>query len=56
MYVIKCDLCKKKIKNEPIMAGVGLFPRIELCKKCGKPILNFLRKYKLIDKKAKKLE
>jgi len=38
------------------MAGIGLFPKIELCKKCGTPILNFLKKHKFINKKEKKLE
>lgn len=56
MYVIKCDLCKKEIDGESIIAGIGLFPRIELCRKCGNPILNFLKKYKFVNKKKKKLE
>lgn len=54
MRVIKCDLCKKKIKSEPITAGFGFFPKAELCKKCGAPILKFLRKYKFIERKSKK--
>jgi len=48
MRVIKCDLCRKKIKNEPVTAGLGIFPRAELCKKCGSPILKFLIKNKFI--------
>lgn len=51
MRVIKCDLCKKNIKGEPITAGVGIFPQVELCEKCGSSILNFLKKHKLIKSK-----
>jgi len=38
MRIIKCDLCRKEIKEKPITAGVGYFSGIELCEKCGKPI------------------
>ena len=48
MRVTKCDLCKKNIKDEPITAGIGIFPKAELCEKCGKPIKNFLKKHKFI--------
>ncbi len=48
MRIVKCDLCKKKIKGEPITAGIGFFPKVELCEKCGYPILKFLKKYKFI--------
>jgi hypothetical protein len=51
MQIIKCDLCKKKIKGEPITAGIGFFPKAELCQKCGSSILKFLRKHKFIEKK-----
>jgi len=49
MKVTKCDLCKREIKGEPVTAGIGFFQRVELCEKCGAPILRFLRKHKLID-------
>ena len=48
MGIIKCDLCKRKITGEPITAGVGLFRIAELCKKCGFPIVKFLKQHKLI--------
>jgi hypothetical protein len=51
--ITKCDLCKKKIKGEPVIVGVGFFKRFELCEKCGGPILKFLRKHKFIEKKNK---
>ena len=56
MRVIKCDRCKKSIKGKPITAGVGLLSTVELCEKCGYPILKFLRKYKFVETKKKKLE
>lgn len=49
MRITKCDLCKKKIKEEPITAGFGIFPKAELCEKCGTPILKFLKKHKFIE-------
>jgi len=55
MRETKCDLCKKKIKDKPIIAGIGFLEGAELCDKCGRPILEFLRKNKLIeDKKSQK--
>jgi len=57
MRVIKCDLCKKKIIKEPVIAGVGFLSRVELCERCGTPILKFLRKNKLVENvKNKKME
>jgi len=53
MRVIKCDLCKKKIEGEPITAGIRLFPKAELCEKCGAPILKFLKRHKFIQKEEK---
>jgi len=55
MRIIKCDLCKKKINGEPIVAGLGFFPDAELCKKCGLPILKFLKKHKFIKEEGKNL-
>ncbi len=51
MRITKCDLCKKKIADDPVTAGVGFFPKAELCKKCGAPILKFLENRKLIEAK-----
>lgn len=53
MRITKCDLCKKKIQYEPITAGIGFFPRAELCEKCGSPIAKFLEKYKFVEIKDK---
>ena len=55
MHVTKCDICKKEIKGKTIFAGVEVFirPHTELCEYCGKPILVFLRKNKLIKENEK---
>ena len=49
MLVRKCDKCKKEIKqlNEAIVAEVG-FPEFSFCERCGKPIIAFLKKRKLL--------
>lgn len=54
MRITKCDLCKKNIKGEAVTAGIGFFPQVELCERCGKPILALLRKYKFIERPKKK--
>ena len=53
MMVTKCDLCKKEIKNEPIIAGLGFFRKAELCGKCGAPIVKFLKRNKFLTKENK---
>ena len=54
MKISKCDLCKKVIKSEPIVAGIGYFPKTELCEKCGDSIVRFLAKHKFIDEQKLK--
>ena len=55
MNTIKCDICKKVIKGDPVKAGVGIFRNKDFCLNCGKPVIDFLRKHKFIDKdKVKK--
>jgi rRNA maturation endonuclease Nob1 len=49
MNLTKCDICGKKLKNKPVKAGIGYFADKDFCSKCGKPILDFLKKYKLLD-------
>lgn len=47
--VLKCDFCKKIIKdNKPVKAAFTYLYSVDLCDKCGKPILNFLKKNKII--------
>lgn len=54
MLVTKCDFCKKIVKDNAMIAGVG-FHRVELCEKCGKPVLNFLKKNKIIEEENRKI-
>ena len=48
MLVRKCD-CKKEIKkdNEEVVVGVR-WPTYSFCTRCGKPIIAFLKKRKLL--------
>jgi hypothetical protein len=59
MDIKKCDLCKKRISyRQRVIAGTnyGLRPAIELCYKCGAPILEFLKKHKVVDKNNKQIK
>ena len=50
MLVTKCDSCKKEIKgrrDEAVVVGLG-WPEFSLCRSCGKPIIAFLKKHKII--------
>ncbi len=49
MRAYKCDFCKKVIQYDSMVsAGFGYSKNVELCDKCGKPILDFLKKNKII--------
>lgn len=58
MNVRKCDFCEKEISERRVIAGTDyiLRPAVELCYECGAPILDFLKKHKLIDKNNKKIK
>jgi len=49
MLVRKCDNCNEEIKkgNEEVVAGLG-WPNYSFCARCGKPIIAFLKKCKLL--------
>ena len=49
MLVRKCDNCKKEIKrrDEAVIVGLG-WPEFSFCGPCGKPIIAFLKKRKLL--------
>jgi hypothetical protein len=53
MLVRKCDSCKKEIKkgNDEVVVGLG-WPTYSLCSRCGKPIIAFLKKRKLLQPKT----
>lgn len=46
MLVTKCDKCKKEIKGERVLAGVGksFLSSQSFCLKCGKPVVDFMNK------------
>jgi hypothetical protein len=48
MNVKKCDICKKSIEGHPVRAGADFFSDKDFCSKCGKPVLDFLKKHKLV--------
>lgn len=55
MNVTKCDVCMKEVEyNDRVTAGPGAWPKFAFCFKCGKPIMDFLKKKGLIEKDAKK--
>jgi len=57
MNLTECNICKKKIKEKPVRAGIDVFRERDFCLKCGKPVLDFLKKHKFIDEdKIKKYE
>jgi len=49
MLVKKCDNCKKEIKkgDDELVVGLG-WPNYSFCRRCGKPILAFLKKRRLL--------
>src|SRR5437870_1199074 len=49
MLIRKCDNCKKEIKgrDKEIIAGFS-WPQFSFCGRCGKPIIAFLKKRKLL--------
>ncbi len=49
MLIRKCDNCKKEIKgrDKEIIAGFA-WPQFSFCGRCGKPIIAFLKKRKLL--------
>ena len=53
MNISKCDICGKKLKEKPVRAGMGYFVGNDFCLKCGRPILDFLKKHKLLNGEEK---
>jgi len=51
MFVYKCDICKKEInqdRKEISVTPPGKLSAFMFCEKCGKPVLVFLKKHKLL--------
>lgn len=51
MIVRKCDICRRVLKadKEFVSVGIGWLPK-NVCFSCGKPVVQFLKKKKLISK------
>ena len=45
--VHKCDVCKKRVSDTPVVVSRLLEHRFELCDTHAAPILKVLKKYKL---------
>lgn len=57
MRIIKCDLCKKEIKEKSVNIRFNFYENVEFCEHCALPVLKFLKKNKFFDKqKNKKLK
>jgi len=56
MFIYKCDLCKREIKDskEMVTAAIGHGTGYCFCAGCGKPIVGVLRKLKLLQPAATK--
>lgn len=54
MLVKKCDSCKKEIKgrDKEIIAGFT-WPQFSFCERCGKAIIAFLKRRKLLPPPAR---
>ena len=55
MFIEKCDICKKVIKNRDERINVRVtrpYLDVALCEKCNRPILTFLRRQKLVVTKS----
>ncbi len=55
MHVYKCDLCHKELKDDAlkVYADTRAIAHNLFCENCGKPVLNFLKKHKLIPNPTK---
>lgn len=52
MLVYKCDICKKKLKNNGIRVSTrGFLSEYMFCESCAKPIVVFLKKNNLLKEK-----
>jgi hypothetical protein len=54
MNITKCDICKKEIKDYKNQIGVihpEKISNLVFCLGCGEPILKFLKKHNLAEKK-----
>ena len=52
MYLVKCDLCKRIVKDATLEVRVTMpkfhYGSFAFCEKCGKQFLSFLKKKRLL--------
>ncbi len=56
MRITKCDICGKQLKEYKKEVGVtppGKLSSLVFCLACGKPIIKFLEKHRLVEKQGK---
>jgi hypothetical protein len=54
MHVTLCDICKKRVEySERVSVAPGGYAHIELCRACAKPVIDFLRKKKLVNENGR---
>ncbi len=55
MRITRCDICLKKIswENKIEIGYKSIMPQFSVCESCGKPVVAFLKKHKLIEKDKK---
>ncbi len=56
MFVTKCDLCKKEIKERPVNVRFCNHESAEFCEDCAFPVLKFLKKHKFIKDEKNKIK
>jgi hypothetical protein len=54
MTINKCDKCGVEIEAENIQVGVGFGYRVELCKTCAEPVIQFLKNSQLLVKQLQR--
>ncbi len=55
MNVTKCDICKEEINEQTVRVGFGFWvDYMEVCEDCGAPVVEFLKKHKIIKEEHKK--
>ncbi|MFA5299932.1 MAG: hypothetical protein WC389_17235 [Lutibacter sp.] len=56
MFIRKCDLCKKETKDIVVIRIERPSGSVDLCYACSEPVLEFLRKNKIIDENNREIE
>jgi ribosome-binding protein aMBF1 (putative translation factor) len=56
MRITKCDACGAEISGKPIIIGVNsIFPTVEICQTCARPVIDFLDEKQLLQDRLTEL-